>query len=460
MERRRRLASLAAVAGIAGLTLLILASGPAQAKREAPQPKIKNVIVMISDGMGYNQLAAGDYYQYGGLGTQTYERFPVRRAMSTFSYYGAYDPLQAWGAFSYVNHAPTDSAAAATAMSTGAKTYDAGIGVDVNGAPLLHAAQKAESLGKATGVVTTVEWSHATPAGFVAHNVSRNDYAGIAREMVERSATDVIMGAGNPWFDDSGSPLATAKGYSYVGGQATWDALAAGTAGADADADGVADPWTLVETKAEFEALAEAGEAPDRVCGTAQAYTTLQQARGGDGMAAPYAVPLNAGVPSLSTMTQGALNVLDEDRDGFLLMVEGGAVDWASHANQPGRTVEEQVDFNKAVDTAIAWVNQNSNWGETLIVVTGDHETGYLWGPGTGADAAGMGQWMPVVNNGAGTQPGMQFNSGTHTNSLIPLFAKGAGARLLRASADGVDPVRGDYLDNTDIAKVIIASLR
>jgi alkaline phosphatase len=177
-------------------------------------------------------------------------------------------------------------------------------------------------------------------------------------------------------------------------------------------------------------------------------------------MAAPFAVARNAGVPSLSTMTQGALNVLDEDHDGFLLMVEGGAVDWASHANQPGRTIEEQVDFTRAVDTAIAWVDQNSNWGETLIVVTGDHETGYLWGPGTGADASGMGQWMPIVNNGAGAQPGMQFNSGNHTNALIPLFAKGAGARLLRSSADSVDSVRGDYLDNTDIGKVIIAGMR
>ena len=78
MERRRRFARLAAVAGIAGLTLLWVAAGPAQAKRPAPQPTIKNVIVMISDGMGYNQMIAGDYFQYGATGTQQYQQFPGR----------------------------------------------------------------------------------------------------------------------------------------------------------------------------------------------------------------------------------------------------------------------------------------------------------------------------------------------------------------------------------------------
>ena len=79
-------------------------------------------------------------------------------------------------------------------MSTGVKTYDGAIGVDLEGLPLEHALELAEEKGKATGVVTSVEWSHATPAGFVAHNVSRNNYAEIAQEMIYDSAVDVIMG--------------------------------------------------------------------------------------------------------------------------------------------------------------------------------------------------------------------------------------------------------------------------
>lgn len=108
------------------------ATGPAQvhtathAATRAP----KNVIIMIADGCGYNQIAAADYYQYGVLGRQVYDRFPVKVAMSTYSIDDSYNPGQAWSDFDYVKSNYTDSAAAATAMSTGVKTYDAAIGVD------------------------------------------------------------------------------------------------------------------------------------------------------------------------------------------------------------------------------------------------------------------------------------------------------------------------------------------
>ena len=458
MERRRRFARLAAVAGIAGLTLLWVAAGPAQAKRPA-QPTIKNVIVMISDGMGYNQMLAGDYFQYGATGTQQYQRFPVRKAMSTFSHLGAYDPLQAWGPFDYVKGGATDSASAATAMSTGVKIRDDVIGIDVNGKHLYHVTQRAEVLKKSTGVITSVQWSHATPAGFVAHNASRNNYAELANEMINDSATDVIMGAGSPLFDDNGTPVAAPSQYKYVGGVDTWNALADGTAGGDADGDGDADPWKLIQSKFQFKRLALARTAPARVCGTVRAATTLQQSRAGDAKAAPYTVPMNANVPDLPTMTRGALNVLDANRKGFFLMVEGGAVDWAGHANQPGRLIEEQIDFNQSVDAVVRWVERNSDWDETLVIVTADHETGYLWGPGT-STPGGDGAWTPLVNMGEDAVPGLQWNSGDHTNSLVPLFAKGPGASGLRAAAKGIDPVRGAYLDNTDIAKVLLANMR
>lgn len=422
-----------------------LAKGPV-----APdKPVAKNVIVMISDGCGYNQIDAASMYQYGKIGVQVYEHFPFKFGMSTYSADGnGYNPQSAWGDFNYVKSGATDSASAGTAMSTGVKTNDRAIGVDMNGNPLKHVAQRAEELGKATGVVTSVQWSHATPASFVAHNVHRDNYEQIAREMVLSSATDVIMGAGHPWFDNNGQPKAAPNTYKYVGGQSTWDALAAGTAGGDADGDGIADPWKLIQKRDEFRSLM-AGDTPKRLIGVAQAYTTLQQGRGGDAKADPYAVPLNETVPTLAEMTRGALNVLDNDRDGFFLMVEGGAVDWAGHANQSGRVIEEEIDFNKAVEAVVDWVKENSNWGETLLIVTGDHETGYLTGPGSNPT------WQSLVNNGAGNLPGVQWNSGSHTNSLVPIFAKGDAARFLKGYADQSDPVRGSYVDNTEVAKLI-----
>ncbi len=427
------------------------------AARAATPPVTKNVIVMIGDGMGYNQTLAGSYYRFGAAGMQIYCGFPFQFAESTFSTDGwGYDPALAWSDFNYVKTHYTDSAAAATAMATGVKTYDAGIGVDPDGKPLENVFQAAEGIGKSTGVVTTVEFSHATPAGFVAHNVSRDDYAGIAQEMVLDSKTDVIMGAGNPWFNNSGLPITTPNTYKYVGGQALWDSLVAGTVQTDTDGDGVDETATLIQDRAAFQALM-AGPTPERVIGVAQAYTTMQQARSGDTMADAYVVPRTTTVPTLTEMALGAINVLDDNPNGFALMVEGGAIDWAAHSNQPGRTIEEQIDFDKAVEAVVAWIEANSNWGETLLIVTGDHETGYLTGPGSGAGSDPM--WKPIVNNGAGVQPGMQFNSPNHTNSLIRMYAKGSVGRLFKTMVAGTDPVRGNYVDNTSIAKVVFDAL-
>jgi alkaline phosphatase len=297
-------------------------------------------------------------------------------------------------------------------------------------------------------VVTSVEWTHATPAAHVAHNVSRNNYEEIGQEMIYDSAADVIMGAGHPWFGHDGQPLDEPNTFKYVGGEDTWNDLVAGTAGGDADGDGVDDLWTLIQTRAEFQALMS-GPTPKRVVGTAQVYQTLQVNRSGDYYADPYVEPLIDSVPTLEEMTKAAINILDDDPDGFFLMVEGGAVDWASHGNGSGRMIEEHIDYDNAVAAVVDWVQTNSNWGETLLIVTGDHETGYLTGPGSDPT------WEPIVNNGAGNLPGMEWHSGSHTNSLIPLYAKGDAARMFRRYADEYDPVRGRYVDNTELAQVL-----
>ena len=408
----------------------------------------KNVIVMISDGWGYNQIAATDYYQYGYLGSQVYEEFPFKSGMSTYSITAnSYNTSKAWSDLNYVKENPTDSAAAATAMSTGVKTYDAAIGVDANKKELTHISEYFKNKKKSTGVVSTVEFSHATPAGFVAHNTNRNNYSEIANEMLKDSKTDVIMGTGNPLFDDNGNP--SKQTYKYVGGEETWNGLVNGTLEvSDIDGDGVSDPWTLIQSKEDFKNLAT-GETPKRVLGIPEVHTTLQQARSGDNKADAYSVPLNNNVPTLSDMSKAALNVLDNNDNGFFLMIEGGAIDWAGHANQSGRLIEEQADFNKAVESVVDWVEKNSSWDETLLIVTGDHETGYLTGPNTNPD------WTSIICNGKGNMPTMQWNTGNHTNSIIPFFAKGAGSRLFRERANKIDIMRGDYIDNTDIANVI-----
>ena len=419
----------------------------------------RNVIIMIADGGGFNHFRAFDYYECNQIPCMPCEDFPVRLAMSTYPWGGSYDPNLAWASFNYVDKGATDSAAAATAMATGVKSYNAAIGVDVNKNPVLNLVKRAEQLGKSTGVVTSVPFSHATPAGFVAHNASRDNYTQIAADMVDKSAVDCIMGCGNPFYNADGKPRVTPK-YEFIS-SSTWSALAGGSAGGDADGDGIADSWTFVQTRAEFQALAT-GPTPKRVCGVPQVFETLQQKRAGDAGDAPYKVSLTQTVPTLEEMTRAALNVLDDDPNGFFIMIEGGAVDWAAHANQSGRLIEEMNDFYRSIDAVIDWVHKNSDWGETLVIITADHETGYLTGPGSGQTDNGPAGgepvepvWNDLIANGIGNLPAMEWHSGGHTNSLVPFFTKGRGAQSFKGTIDGFDPVRGPYIDNTDIANTI-----
>ena len=429
--------------------LLVLVCGAAGA---AP----KNVIVMIADGWGFEQKAAAEFYDNGGESKFFDWMMPL--AMSTYSASGTgYDPASAWSDFLYVKNRPTDSAASATALSTGVKTKNGMIGVDPDGKPLRHIYQAAEEKGKATGVVTSVLLAHATPAGFTAHDSKRGNYEAISRQMIRQTPLEVIMGTGHPEYDGSGKKLAADevndKRYQVVGGKDTWEGLKNSSAGADADGDGKPDPWALIETREQFKALGN-GDTPKRVLGVAQVEATLQQERDGDKKADPFKTPLTETVPTLTEMVRGALNVLDNDPDGLFLMVEGGAVDWAGHDNQSGRSIEEQLAFRDAVDAVKLWIETNSSWDETLLVVTADHETGYLTGPGKETE------WVPVENKGKGQMPGMKWNSGEHTNSLVPLFVKGTGTDAVEAKAVSSDPKRGKFLHSTELSQTLHGLLK
>jgi alkaline phosphatase len=143
-------------------------------------------------------------------------------------------------------------------------------------------------------------------------------------------------------------------------------------------------------------------------------------------------------------MTKTAINVLDNDPDGFFIMIEAGAVDWASHDDNGARMIEEMIDFETAVKSVVEWVETKNSWKKTLVIITADHQTGYLTG---------------VVNGGRGVLPQMRWNSTDHTNSLVFFFAKGRGSKLFEQEAKNKDARYGRYIDNTDIAKVIFALL-
>ncbi len=410
----------------------------------------KNVILMISDGWSYQTVDATNYWH--GT-TQAYQGSGwVHYAMTTYSANNpaGYNPAQAWisdgmGGYKpnipYLKTGATDSASAITAMATGIKIFDGQINYATDQVTKLKTiTEYYKEWGGAAGSVSTVHWTHATPAGMGSHSLSRDAYDNIANEMIYQSGLDVIMGAGHPFYNNDGNYVApTSTSYKRVGGQATWEQLVNGQT-----------DYTLITDRSQFQALANGSLTASKVCGTFKAATTAQQSRSGySSTDVPGSVPFNPNVPTLAEMAIGALNVLKQNTKGYVAMFEGGAVDWANHANQAARMIEEQTDFNMAVDAVIAWIEQNSSWNETLLIVTGDHGCGMITGPN--------GETF-VVDNGPGVMPGMKYNYTSHTNELIPLFAKGAGSELFAQYATGLDPVRGAYIDNTDVFKVMMVA--
>lgn len=467
---------------------------------QQPNPAPKNIIVLISDGWGYNHIDAANYYN--GDDAATYQAW-THFAMSTYpaatdnvddtihlkDVSTGYNSAMAWSDNNFIKKGYTGSAPAATAMATGMKSAKYAIGVKVDSSELHSIVDRAYELNKRAGVVTSVQLSHATPASYAVHNISRNNYAEIARDYLIESKLSVVMGCGHPMYTSNGQVSSTVLTHKFVGGQETWEALVAndsalieypvaGTHGTttvqDIDGDATPDAWKLITDSIDFVNLATDVNPPKRVFGVAKSITTLQQDRGATAFSGTYAggipdsiynaiayeIPFNPNVPNLSEMTMGALNVLSHNNnEGFFMMVEGGAIDWAGHGNSLGRIIEEQDDFNNMVDNVIAWVEANGGWEENIVIVTGDHETGYLVGPDypendTIVEDDKLITTYPIKDKGEGVMPEGKFLSGGHTNQLIPLYAKGAGSNLFAHYADEVDFVRGRYIDNTNIAQV------
>ncbi len=468
----------------------------------AQSEKAKNVIIFIGDGMGFNSDLAGTFYRYGAPDKQSYHTFPVHLACTTFCSTGkllptfpvqGYDPAVFWTSLNAGNQGTqwtrtTDSAAAATALFSGMKTLSGSIGMDSFAQPVELISEVAAKLGKKVGAVTTVAASHATPGGFAAHVKSRGQMDEIFRQMTaENSPLTVVMGAGNPMFDD-GKPIKVKEDESEkdktrrflsVGGEETWKKLETG------EYNG----FTVLQTRKQFEELAAGKTVPEKVIGLPYCNGSIPPVDGTldevpetkQSLEKSYKNRAWKEIPSLATMTLGALNVLSNDNDeGFLLMVEGGAIDSAGHGQNLERNSFEHVGFTKAIDATLAWIEKNSSWDETLVIVTADHETGQLFGPGTYSDDNDNGVFdegdvfngftLPE-NQGRGRHPKAQYGSKSHTNALVPLWAKGPGATLFLDRMKGIDEKAaafwpsfgkhgsGKYVDNTDVFQVIRAAM-
>lgn len=277
---------------------------------------------------------------------------------------------------SSATHKVTDSAASGTALATGTLTYNGAIGVDTAKSVLTNITEIVASMGWSTGVIATSTISHGTPASFYAHVVSRGMEETIASQLLS-SDIDFFAGGGLDKFTRRSDsidllPLAAEKGFIV-------------------DTCGLAAPGSLSADQ-KYGFLNAPGSMPPRTLGR------------GD---------------YLPEVTALAISHLSQNQEGFFLMVEGSQIDWAGHANNAEYLIGEMLDFEKAIAAALDFAKKNGN---TLVVVTADHETGgYTLGPDvTGSGYPDYSVVEPV------------FATGKHSATLIPVFAFGPGAEQFK----------------------------
>lgn len=294
--------------------------------------KAKYVFLFIVDGMSMSQIYVAESYKAilegkaarPGAARLAFTHFPHQAMTTTYS----------------SESLITDSAAAGTAIATGTKTYNAGVGVDADGKPVTSVAEMARDKGMKVGIITSVSLDHATPAAFYAHQKSRKNHYEIGLEL---AASNFHYFAGGGFVDPEGEQSRRKGSKQHV-----LDAIR--SAG-----------YTYVNDKAGFAALqpgAKAVVVPPR----------LQ-----DEQSMPYAIDTAAGDISLADLTAKGIEVLDNP-NGFFMMVESGKVDWACHANDAATVVTDLLALEAAVVRVLDFAAKHPS--ETLIVVTGDHETG------------------------------------------------------------------------------------
>ena len=312
------------------LLAVTLAAACMNATAEAP----KYVFYFIGDGMAASQRQVAEYFLQHETGDAD-----ARLVMNTLPVSGIYTSHSS-------SSLVTDSAAAATALATGVKTKNGVLGMDPQGKPLTTLLESAAEKGMRTGLITTTSLTHATPAAFVAKSASRYNANGIALDYV-KAPVDFFAGGGyrnftgsdynGPRRPDGRNLIAEyeTQGFDTFVGPASVDAFLSYEGNKDSKV---------------FAALTPGGM--------------------------PFEIDRvrTRNVPSLAEMTYKGIEVLSQSEDGFFMMVEGGRIDQAAHARDLAATIHDTLAFDAAIAKAVEFYKKHPQ--ETLIVVTGDHETG------------------------------------------------------------------------------------
>jgi len=318
----------------------------------------KNIILLIGDGMGYAQIEAA---QLKANETLNMLKASYSGSTSTHSY----------------NNLITDSGAAGTAIATGKKTRNGMIGMTPDSIATPSMLEIFGHTGKSTGIVVSCAITHATPAAFVAKNVSRNNQEQIAEDFL-KAPIHVIIGGGLKYFNKRSDKKTLTdafqeKGFQYFN--------------------------KLPKSANSFEKLLVLTDSIHP--------KSVLEGRG----------------DLLPEGTRLALESLNNNPNGFFLMVEGSQIDWAGHANDSTFLTAEMFDFDKAVGIAMQFADKNPG---TLVIITADHETGGLT--------------LPHGNERGKVK--FAFSTTDHTGVFIPALAYGLGADKFSGFYDNVDLFR------------------
>ncbi|MCB1203241.1 MAG: alkaline phosphatase [Verrucomicrobiae bacterium] len=334
----------------------------------------KNVIFMVSDGMNHGALSLARQFREKSGGTTNWTRLyreqPVVRALvETFS----------------ANSCVTDSAAAASAWGGGKRVNNGVLNVLPDGSRVETLHQKFQTKGRKTGLVTTATITHATPAGFAVNIDSRADEALIAEQYLERRV-DLLLGGGRKFFSEDLRKKYAGAGYRVVDSR---DALIGVEAGGS---------LLGVFSESHIPFSIDRENVPE----------------------------IKAAIPTLAEMTQVALDRLAPSPDGFFLMVEGARVDHAGHANDAAASIHDQLAFDDAIGTALAYIGKNP---DTLLIITTDHGCG------------------GIQMNGVSASPDQGFAPGLYNASNVYFDRLGGFNRSIEwMKQNGVDGLSGPPL--------------
>jgi alkaline phosphatase len=399
--------------------------GQGQIDPEPAPPK--NVILIIGDGMGPAQVEAASMF----LGEDLYfEGFPFQTEMVTSN--------------ADFEENMVDSAAGGTAIATGVKVNYHVVSQQIPGdeSDLKTLLEVFKDAGKSTGLVTTDSVAAATPATFGAHEPTRENFQQIVDDYFTGSRPNVLFGADPQHYAEN----AAGAGYTVVSDVSSMNEVASQEHSAESHVFG---GFLDYNNLGFWDNWGEEYDANSMAWEVDEVLAELQ------GKPRPFA---DLGTPYLSQMTEAALDIIGQNEDGFFLMVEQAFIDHACHTMDINNVMlpssvknsvngiasldSATIELAKAVQTAVEWVESQDLLGETLILVTADHETGGLVidqdnGPGQ----------HPKVSLTAESDSIGGFKYYYHTRTNVPVYAIGRNAALFGAESD----YGKEVLDNTEI---------